>query len=134
MTHPIVELNRAHFIDLAAVFSISDDSISFNFKSSVNRFVSLVRLDNCFGLDNTLDLLMILLLTSKRLVKLIGFHHTSSKMIHLQINHHYIKEIVASKDVLPVYCPTDNMVADIMTKALPKAAFVKLRDILLNGL
>ena len=36
---------------------------------------------------------------------------TSSKMRHLQINHHYIKEIVASKDVLPVYCSTENMVA-----------------------
>ena len=59
---------------------------------------------------------------------------TSSKMRHLQINHHYIKEIVASKNVLPVYCSTENMVADIMTKALPKAAFVKLRYILLNGL
>jgi hypothetical protein len=59
---------------------------------------------------------------------------TSSKMRHINLNHHYIREIVREKCVVPIYCSTNDNVADIFTKALPKAAFVKLRDILLTGL
>jgi hypothetical protein len=55
-------------------------------------------------------------------------------MRHINLNHHYIREIVREKCVVPIYCSTNDNVADIFTKALPKAAFVKLRDILLTGL
>ncbi len=51
--------------------------------------------------------------------------HKKSK--HIQIRHHYIRECVADKSVELHYVPTADMVADLLTKALPKPAFQRLR-------
>ena len=56
----------------------------------------------------------------------------SSKTRHIKLEHHYIRQQVREKEVELEYCPTSEMVADILTKALPKDQFRKLRGILLG--
>ena len=46
---------------------------------------------------------------------------------HIDIRHHFIREAVAEKVVTLQYCPSEDMVADILTKALPREKFEKHR-------
>ena len=43
---------------------------------------------------------------------------------HIDIKYHFIRETVSSKRVILEYCPTEQMIADVMTKPATK---VKLR-------
>ena len=45
---------------------------------------------------------------------------------HIDIRYHFVRQCVRNGDIALQYCPTDRMVADILTKALPKAKFVPL--------
>ena len=45
---------------------------------------------------------------------------------HIDIRHHFIKDLVDSGQVLLKYLPTDKMLADILTKPLPKPRFLEL--------
>ena len=45
---------------------------------------------------------------------------------HIDISHYFVRERVISKEILVKYCPTDEMVADILTKRLAKSSFQKL--------
>ncbi len=47
---------------------------------------------------------------------------------HVNIKQHYIREQVHSKTVELKYCPTQDMVADMLTKGLPPVTFNKLRE------
>jgi hypothetical protein len=59
----------------------------------------------------------------------------SSKMRHINLNHHYIRELIRDKKVISLKsCKSEDMVADIMTKSLVPATFLKLRERLLNGI
>ena len=51
---------------------------------------------------------------------------------HIDIRHHFIKELVEKKEIVLKYLPTERMVADIFTKALSKIRYTALRDALLN--
>ena len=55
-------------------------------------------------------------------------HHTRTK--HIDISYHFTREKVQSGEVSIVYCPTDEMVADVMTKGLARMKFQKFRDAL----
>ena len=46
---------------------------------------------------------------------------------HIDIRHHFIREVYQENIISLTYCPTTEMVADIFTKPLPKAQFEKLR-------
>jgi hypothetical protein len=39
---------------------------------------------------------------------------------HIDLRYHFIRQVVANDVLSLVYCPTDDMVADILTKALPR--------------
>ena len=45
-------------------------------------------------------------------------YHRQSK--HVDIKNHHIREVVGANEIVLQYCPTDNMVADVLTKNLPR--------------
>ena len=45
-------------------------------------------------------------------------YHACTK--HIDIRVHFIRQTISNKQITMVYCPTDEMIADILTKALPK--------------
>jgi hypothetical protein len=52
--------------------------------------------------------------------------HGRSK--HIRTKFHFIPQSVEDGDVCPGYVCSEDQLADILTKALPKARFEKLRD------
>ena len=55
------------------------------------------------------------------------FHNRTK---HIDICHHFVRERVVSNEIRVIYCPTEDMIADIMTNGLAKLTFEKLRDLL----
>ena len=53
-------------------------------------------------------------------------YHARSK--HIEIQYHFVREKMQSKDISLVYCNTNENVADIFTKPLGKAKFETFRD------
>ena len=52
--------------------------------------------------------------------------HKRSK--HIDIRHHFIREVVQALTISLTYCPTIGMLANIFTKPLLKAQLEKLRE------
>lgn len=46
-------------------------------------------------------------------------YHQRTK--HIDVQHHFIREKVESGEIILKYEPTENMIADVLTKALPRA-------------
>src|SRR5271168_5375642 len=46
-----------------------------------------------------------------------GHYHARTK--HIDIRYHFIRYIIEAGTIKLIYCPTDDMTADILTKALP---------------
>jgi hypothetical protein len=59
---------------------------------------------------------------------------SGSKTRHVMVRFHFVREAVQQHEVALEYCPTEVMVADMLTKALPKERFEQLRDRLLGGM
>jgi hypothetical protein len=38
---------------------------------------------------------------------------------HIDIQYHFIRQVIKSDDIIIIYCLTNDMTADILTKALP---------------
>ena len=57
---------------------------------------------------------------------------TSSRTKHINIRYFFVKDRVESGEVVIKYLPTEEMVADMMTKPLQGTLFRKLRARLLN--
>lgn len=58
-------------------------------------------------------------------------HPTShSRTKHIDIRYHYIRQEINEKRIKVVYCSTDKMIADILTKGLGKQKFETFRDLL----
>ena len=55
-------------------------------------------------------------------------HH--GRMKHLDLAFHWIKEKVEEKRIKPVYLPTDEMPADLLTKPLPRLKVEKFREMM----
>ena len=47
---------------------------------------------------------------------------------HVDVKYHYTREVIDKKIMQVDYIPTSDMVADALTKALPKPAFEKFRS------
>ena len=54
----------------------------------------------------------------------VGYKRTK----HIDIKYHFVREAVQEESIHVTYCPTNDMLADILTKPLPKSRFEKLRD------
>ena len=48
------------------------------------------------------------------------------RMKHVDIRAHYVRELVRDKVVLPTYCSTNEMLADLLTKPLAVVKFLAL--------
>ena len=55
-------------------------------------------------------------------------HHNRTK--HIDIAHHFVREQVELKEISVAHCPSKYMVADILTKGIPRVQFEKLRGAL----
>ena len=49
---------------------------------------------------------------------------------HIDIKYHFVKEAVADNRIKLVYCPTECMIADPLTKPLSRIQFIKLRNMM----
>ena len=49
---------------------------------------------------------------------------------HIDVKYHYIRETIEKKCIDVSYCPTTDMVADVLTKGLPKHSFEKFRSLM----
>lgn len=58
---------------------------------------------------------------------------SGAKTRHIKLRFHYVRECVKDGLISVEYCPTDNMLADIMTKPLERIKFEHFRNMLLNG-
>ncbi|EGN91957.1 hypothetical protein SERLA73DRAFT_147924 [Serpula lacrymans var. lacrymans S7.3] len=49
---------------------------------------------------------------------------------HIEICHHYIHDTVEKGQTIVLYCPTDEMPANLMTKVLPRVKLSKFTGML----
>jgi hypothetical protein len=57
---------------------------------------------------------------------------SSDRTKHIKIRYFWLKDRIDCKDVLVEYMPTEDMIADILTKPLQGDQFIKLRRLLMN--
>src|ERR1700683_431275 len=55
-------------------------------------------------------------------------YHAHTK--HINIRYHFIRDTVERQAISLMYCPTEDMVADILTKAIPRQQFDKLHKLM----
>ena len=54
----------------------------------------------------------------------------STRTKHIDIKYHFIREANENNGIKLLYCPTEKMLADILTKALPRPRFEELRSLM----
>ena len=55
--------------------------------------------------------------------------NSHSKMKHIDIRYHFVREKVQDNTIELRYCPTNEMIADILTKGLTYDKFSRLREL-----
>ncbi len=58
---------------------------------------------------------------------------SSKRIRHIEIRYYYVADWVAKGDLRVVWCPTDEMIANFLTKPLQGKAFVKFWDLLMGA-
>ena len=61
-----------------------------------------------------------------------GKSSSSKRTRHFNIKYFYITDLIHRKELRIEYCPTDEMLADYMTKPLVGPPFEKMRALLMN--
>jgi hypothetical protein len=62
-----------------------------------------------------------------------GRASSSKRTKHIKIRYYYVADPIAKGDLLVVWCPTDKMIADFLTKPLQGKVFKKFRDLLMGA-
>ncbi|KAL7278123.1 hypothetical protein ACG7TL_008094 [Trametes sanguinea] len=62
--------------------------------------------------------------SAREVIRNVDVFHARTK--HIDIRYHFIRELVADKTIVLDYCPTHEMVTDILTKPLPHTRFAML--------
>ena len=57
---------------------------------------------------------------------------TSERTKHIALRHFFVKQFLDDGTFTLVHCPTENMIADILTKPLQGPQFFKLRALILG--
>jgi hypothetical protein len=65
-------------------------------------------------------------------IHLVEHGNDKGKTKHMDVRYHYIKELVDKGDIKLQHRSTVLMIADLLTKALPTVAFIRLRPFLLG--
>ena len=55
-------------------------------------------------------------------------YHPRTK--HIDIKYHFIRDKIVKKELILDYCPTEEMLADLLTKPLGKTMFQTLRELM----
>lgn len=74
--------------------------------------------------------LPLLMVDNQSAIKLTKNPELHKRSKHIDIRHHFIREKYSQGSFVLSYVDTDNQIADILTKALPKDRFIKLRSIM----
>lgn len=53
-----------------------------------------------------------------------------SRTKHIDTRLHFIRDLIAGKIIDVQYCKTEDQLADILTKALPKDKFISFKSLL----
>ena len=61
-----------------------------------------------------------------------GKESSGKRTRHFNIQYFYITDLISRKEVEVVYCPTENMIADFMTKPTTGPIFKKYRQLIMN--
>ena len=70
---------------------------------------------------------------SAMLLETNGRASSSKRTRHIEIRYYLVADRVAKGDLRIVWCPTEQMIADFLTKPLQGKAFVKFRDLLMGA-
>jgi hypothetical protein len=65
---------------------------------------------------------------NKSCIQITQGNHSHQRSKHIDIRHHFIKDEINLENMKMTWCPTNDMIADIMTKPLPRPRFIELRD------
>ena len=57
----------------------------------------------------------------------------SKRTKHIEICNYYVADSIAKGDLLVVWCPTNKMIADFLTKPLQGRVFQHFRDVLMGA-
>ncbi|XP_041446831.1 secreted RxLR effector protein 161-like [Xenopus laevis] len=61
-------------------------------------------------------------------IKLATSEKMNARTKHIDVRHHYIHDLVDQKVIVLIYCESEKMIADAMTKPLARNRFVDLRS------
>ncbi len=70
---------------------------------------------------------------SAMLLETNGRASSSNHTRHIEIRYYYVADPVGKGDLRVVWCPTDEMIADFLTKPVQGKAFVEFWDLLMGA-
>jgi hypothetical protein len=70
---------------------------------------------------------------SAMLLETNGRSLSSKRTRHIEIRYYYVDDQIEKGNLRVVWCPTDKMIADFLTKPLQGKAFVKFWDLLMGA-
>jgi hypothetical protein len=62
-----------------------------------------------------------------------GWASSSKRTKHIEIRYYYVADRIAKGNLTVVWCPTEKMIADFLTKHLQGRMFIQFRDVLMGA-